>query len=392
MTDIKPFRIDVPQADLDDLRARLANTRWPSQLPGTSWERGVPVDYLRDLADYWGTGYDWRKHEAELNEYPQFTTEIDGQNIHFLHVRSPHEDALPLVITHGWPASIVEFLDVIEPLTNPADPADAFHLVIPSLPGFGFSTPLQPGWGNLFRVAAAWAELMNRLGYERYAVQGGDVGAGVAGMLGMVAADKVVGMHINGPGPAPFGPPVELDGLSDADRVRAERFNKFQQDGMGYLQMQSTRPQTLSYSLHDSPVGQLAWIVEKFGEWTDPARELPHEAVDRDRLLTNVSIYWLTGTGSSSAHFTYEGMQAFREFVAQQAARAAEGGGGQDWAPAGPPTGVAVFAADHSIRHLVDPGGAYAHWIEYDRGGHFPAMEVPDLLTEDVRTFFRGLR
>jgi epoxide hydrolase len=396
--EIRPFRIAVPDEDLADLRERLARTRWPDEPPGVGWSRGVPVDYLKDLAGYWADGYDWRKQEAMLNENPQFVTVIDGQPIHFLHVRSPEPDALPLLATHGWPSSPVEFLRIIGPLADPrahgGDPADAFHLVIPSLPGYGFSTPVrEPGWGNLFRVAQAWAELMRRLGYGRYAVQGTDVGAGVAGMVAMVDAGRVAGMHLTGTTAAmPFGPPVELEGLSEADRARAERFNAFQTDGLGYLHIQATRPQTLAYGLHDSPVGQLAWIVEKFQDWTDPAAELPTDAVDRDQLLTNVTIYWLTGAGASSAHATYEGMQAWRAIAAQQAEQAGgHGDAGSGAEPSGPPTGVAVFAADTTIRPLLDPGNTM-HWSEFDRGGHFPAMEAPDLVVGDVRSFFRGLR
>jgi epoxide hydrolase len=396
--EIRPFRIAVPDEDLADLRERLARTRWPDELPDSGWTRGVPLDYLKDLAGYWADGYDWREQEAMLNELPQFVTVIDGQPVHFLHVRSPEPDALPLLITHGWPSSPVEFLKLIGPLTDPrghgGDPADAFHLVIPSLPGYGFSTPVrEPGWGNLFRVAQAWAELMRRLGYGRYAVQGTDVGAGVAGMVAMVDPERVAGMHLTGTTAAmPFGPPVELEGLSEADRARAERFNTFQTDGLGYLHIQATRPQTLAYGLHDSPAGQLAWIAEKFQDWTDPAAELPTDAVDRDQLLTNVTIYWLTGSGASSAHATYEGMQAWRAIAAQQAEQAGgHGDAGSGAEPSGPPTGVAVFAADTTIRPLLDPGNTM-HWSEFDRGGHFPAMEVPDLLVGDVRTFFRGLR
>lgn len=394
--EIRPFRIDVPQADVDDLRSRLAGARWPDELPGIGWTRGVPLGYLKELTEYWATDYDWRAHEKQLNEFPQFTTEIDGQNFHFLHVRSPEPDAMPLVLAHGWPGSVVDFLRVIGPLTDPrahgGDPADAFHLVVPSIPGFGFSTPVrEAGWGNLFRVASAFAELMTRLGYERFAAQGGDVGSGIIGMLPMAAPGRVIGVHVNGPGPFPFGPPVDPTGLSDADKVRAERFNTFQQDGMGYLQLQSTRPQTLAYSLTDSPVGQLAWIVEKFREWTDPAAELPEDAVDRDQLLTNVSIYWFTRTGASSAHITYEGMQAFREFV--ERAANADPGDQPQWTPPPVPNGVAVFAADNSIRSVIEgtmPG--IEHWSEFDRGGHFPAMEAPDLLTGDIREFFHGMR
>jgi epoxide hydrolase len=397
-TVIRPFRIDIPQADLDDLRGRLARTRWPDELPGVGWSRGVPLGYLRELAAYWADGFDWRKQEARLNELPQFVTTIDGQDIHFLHVRSAEPSALPLLVTHGWPSSPVEFLKLIEPLTNPrahgGEAADAFHLVIPSLPGYGFSTPVrEPGWGNLFRVAQAWVELMRRLGYERYAAQGTDVGAGVAGMLAMVDPGRVAGVHLTGTSAGmPFGPPIGLDGLDGADRARAERFNAFQTDGLGYLHIQATRPQTLAYGLHDSPVGQLAWIVEKFREWTDPAAELPEDAVDRDQLLTGVSIYWFTGSGASSAHATYEGMQAWRQIAARQAADSGVHGEQPSEAEqSGPPTGVAVFAADNTIRALLDPAGTM-HWSEFDRGGHFPAMEAPDLLVGDLRAFFRPLR
>ena len=391
---IQPFTINIPQADLDDLRDRLTRSRWPEELPGVGWSRGVPLGYLKDLAEYWRTSYDWRAHEAQLNQFPQFTTEIDGQQIHFLHVRSPEPHALPLIMTHGWPSSFVEFLKVIGPLTDPrahgGDVTDAFHVVIPSLPGYAFSTPARaPGWGNLFRVAQAWAELMRRLGYERYAGQGTDVGSGVAGVLAMVDAERVVGTHLTGTVAAmPLGPSVELDGLSQADRVRGERFNAFQAEGIGYLHIQATRPQTLAYSLNDSPIGQLAWIVEKFQEWTDPAAHLPEDAVDRDQLLTNASIYWFTRAGASSAHAIYEGMQAYREMVAWQS----EGTGAQEGTQWGPPRGVAVFAADTTIRPLFDPGNTIEHWSEFERGGHFPAMEVPELLVEDLRKFFGRFR
>jgi len=391
---IQPFKIAIPQTDLDDLRERLAHTRWPNQLPGVGWSRGVPLDYLKELAEYWRTGYDWRKHEARLNEFPQYTTQIDGQTIHFLHVRSPELDALPLILTHGWPSSPVEFLKVIDELSNPrahgGNPADAFHVVIPSLPGYSFSTPVREvGWGNLFRVAQAWAELMSRLGYECYAAQGTDAGSGVALILGMIDAARVVGTHITGTTAAyPFGPPIDLAGLSEADRARGEHFNKMRDDGIGYLWIQSTRPQTLAYLLNDTPVGQLAWIVEKFQAWTDPAAELPEDAVDRDQLLTNVSIFWFTGAGASSANAVYEGMQAYRQMAAQQS----QGSGDKPGEPSGPPTGVAVFAADTTIRSIFDPGNTIKHWSEFDRGGHFPAMEVPNLLVGDIREFFSTLR
>jgi epoxide hydrolase len=381
---IRPFRIEVPQADLDDLRERLARTRWPDELPDLGWSRGVPLDYLQELAGYWADGYDWRTHEARLNELPQFTATIDGANIHFLHVRSPEPDALPLVLTHGWPGSIVEFINIIGPLADPrahgGDPGDAFHLVLPSLPGYGLSGPTrQPGW-TTDRVARAWAELMARLGYRRYGAQGGDWGAFVSPELGRIDPDHVVGVHLNAAtiGFIPLGPvdPEELAGFTDAEKARLERLNRFMSDQYGYFQIQATRPQTLAYALTDSPVGQLAWIVEKFKEWTDASAELPEDAVDRDQLLTNVMLYWLTGTAGSSAGTYYENMHA--------------GSWGKE--PGSTPTGVAVFAEDVAIRRYAEPGNNIVHWTEFDRGGHFAAMEAPDLLVGDVRTFFRGLR
>ncbi|MFF0311746.1 epoxide hydrolase family protein [Streptosporangium sp. NPDC004379] len=395
---LRPFRMHIPQADLDDLRSRLTRTRWPGRRPASDgWSRGVPAGYLEELAGYWATEFDWRAQEAALNEIPQFTTVIGGQTIHLLHARSPEPDALPLVLTHGWPSSPVEFLRLIGPLTDPrahgGDPADAFHVVAPSLPGYGFSNPVGEDGFDLFGVARRWAELMSLLGYERYGAQGTDVGSGVAGMLPMVAPGRVTGVHLSGTGAAPpFGPALDPETLPEADRARAQRFNRYRAEGLGYLTLQSTRPQTLAYALSDSPAGQLAWIVEKFHEWTDPAAELPDEAVDRDQLLTNVSLFWFTGSGASSAHAVYEGMRAWRAFDAEQEARREAGQEPRQEGPAGPPTGVAVFAADSTIRSLMDPHGRIRHWSEYGRGGHFAAMEVPGLLTDDIRDFFRPLR
>jgi len=400
MTDdeaIRPFQINIPAADIDDLNERLRRTRWPAASPEPGWTRGVPLDYLQALAGYWATGFNWRSREAELNEFRQFRTRIGGQDIHFLHIRSAEPDAIPMIATHGWPSSPFEFEKVIRPLTDPrshgGDPADAFHLVIPSLPGYGFSTPVTaPGSGNLFQVAQQWSELMSRLGYDRFAVQGTDVGSGVAGMLGLIASDRVIGIHLTGGQAAmPFGPPLEVDALPAADRDRAERFNEFRASGLGYLQLQASRPQTLGYALTDSPVGQLAWIAEKFHEWTDPAAKLPDDAVGRDQLLTTVSIFWFTGAGATAAHATYEGMQAWRAMTAA-AADSDSHGGEQFGAAGGPPIGHAVFAADTTIRSLVDPAGLVQHWSEFDVGGHFPAMETPELLAADIRTFFADLR
>ena len=284
--DVQPLEVSIPQEALDDLRERLARTRWPDELPGVGWSRGVPLGYLKELAAYWRTTYDWREWEAKLNEYPQFTTTIDGQDFHFLHVRSPEADAFPLMLIHGWPGSIVEFLDVIGPLTDPrghgGDPADAFHLVIPSIPGHGFSAPLnEPGWTH-GRMAKAFTELMARLGYERYGVQGGDAGAFIAPEMGRLNPDHVLGIHVNALVTFPSGDPAEMADLTEAEQEHLRRLQHFRDEMMGYAHIQGTRPQTLAYGLTDSPAGQLAWIVEKFKEWTDPAAELPEDAIDRD--------------------------------------------------------------------------------------------------------------
>jgi pimeloyl-ACP methyl ester carboxylesterase len=382
-TEIRPFRIDIPQADLDDLRDQLARTRWPSEMPGVGWSRGVPLGYLKELAEYWRDSYDWRQWETKLNELPQYTTEIDTQNIHFLHVRSPEPDAFPLILSHGWPGSVVEFLDVIGPLSDPkahgGDAADAFHVVIPSLPGFGFSGPTrEPGWDS-FRMARAFAELMRRLEYERYGAQGGDFGAFISPDLGRVDAEHVAGVHVNAAtvGFIPFGEVDEatLAEFTDAEKIRFERMNRFLSEGNAYSQIQGTRPQTIAYGLTDSPAGQLAWIVEKFKEWTYPSAELPENAVDRDRMLTNVMLYWLTRAGASSAQMYYESLHS------------------SNWpTPSAVPTGVAVFAEDIPIRRFAEQTNNIVHWSEFERGGHFAAMEAPDLLVGDVREFFRGLR
>jgi epoxide hydrolase len=378
--EVRPFRIQVPQADLDALNDRLDHTRWPDELPDVGWTYGVPVGYLKGLAEYWRTSYEWRTYEAKLNEFPQFTTEIDGQNIHFLHVRSPEPDALPLIITHGWPGSIVEFTDIIGPLTDPrahgGDPADAFHVIAPSIPGFGFSGPTrETGW-DMSRVARAWAELMSRLGYEQYGAQGGDTGAVISPMLGGIDPEHVLGVHVNGSLGFPSGDPAELAGLTAAEQARLAGMQRQLEDGAGYAIIQSTRPQTVGIGLADSPAGQLAWIVEKFKEWTDPAFELPEDAVDRDLMLTNVSVYWFTNTAASSARLYKEGRVSWG-----QSAKRSE-----------VPSGVAVFPGDVGVRPIAERENNVVHWSEFERGGHFAAMEVPDLLVGDVRTFFSGLR
>jgi pimeloyl-ACP methyl ester carboxylesterase len=360
---IEPFRIEIPQADLDDLRDRLDRTRWPDELPDAGWDYGIPLERVKQLAEYWRTGFDWRAREAEINRHPQFVTEIDGQTVHFVHVRSSRPDALPLILTHGWPGSFVEFLDVIEPLS-----AD-FHLVIPSIPGFGFSGPTtDKGW-DVNRVARAWAELMSRLGYERYGAQGGDWGAGVTRALGAIDAEHVVGVHLNYlPTPPPPGVDIELN---DKDKARLDKIRAFVANRPGYQVLQGTRPQTISYALTDSPVGQLAWIAEKFTEWTDP-----ESTISDDRILTDISIYWFTATAGSAARLTKE-----------------SGVGGRPPA-CEVPVGVAVLPHDitQSIRPYAEKQLDIVHWSEFEAGGHFAALEVPEAFARDVLAFFEKLR
>ena len=375
---LRPFRIDIPQAQLDDLASRLAGTRWPDELPGVGWSRGVPVAYLREVADYWRTGYDWRAHEAAINRYPQHLATIDGQTLHLLHVRSPEPEATPLMLLHGWPGSVADFLDVIGPLTDPrshgGDPADAFHLIIPSLPGFGFSTPLAGPGMNATRIAGLLTTLMTRLGYGRYGVHGYDWGAWIAPGVGRQDPERVIGVHVTALVTVPAGADGELDGLSDADR---RRWQRMQTGNDGYFHCNSKRPQTVGYALTDSPAGQLAWIVEKFKEETDPPEALPETSIDRDRILTDVSIYWLTGTAASSAQVYYEEVSA--------------GGGPTAGRWASVPTGVLVSRHDNTIRPWAERDHTIVHWTELDRGGHFLAMEAPALLVDDIRTFFRNL-
>jgi epoxide hydrolase len=380
-TDIRPYRISVPQADLDDLRDRLTRTRFAADIPGTGWSRGVPTEYLRDLAAYWAAKYDWRAQEQALNAYPQFTTTIGGATLHFLHVPSAEPAARPLLLLHGWPGSVVEFLDLIGPLTDPRSHGgtaeDAFHLVIPSLPGYGFSGPLtEAGWTD-GRAAAALAELMARLGYRRYGVQGGDVGAFIAPLIGALDPDRVAGVHVNALVTFPTGDPADMAAMNEGDRRRLAAMQEWQQRSGAYMQLQGTRPQTIAHALTDSPAGLLAWIAEKFQDWTDPAAALPEDAVDRDRILTDVSIYWFTATAGSAAHTYYE---RFND-PAMQAPRA----------PSPVPTAVAVFTTDVTVRPFAARAHNLVRWTEFSRGGHFAALEAPGLLAADVRAFFAGV-
>ncbi|HLX48010.1 MAG TPA: epoxide hydrolase [Streptosporangiaceae bacterium] len=391
---MRPFKIEIPQAQLDDLKQRLAATRWPDEMPGAGWSRGVPLGYIKELAEYWRTTYDWRAAEARLNQFPQFLTEIDGVQVHFLHVRSPEPDAMPVILTHGWPSSFVEFIDVIDPLTNPVahggTPADAFHVVIPSIPGYTFSGPAgQPGW-DTERVAQAWKTLMRTLGYDRYLVQGGDWGMPISLRLGLADPEHVAGVHLNMLATFPPADPSDqaamgalMAELSPADIERAQFAGYFAQDGAGWLKIQCTRPQTLAYGLTDSPAGQLAWIAEKFKEWTD-STDAPEDAISRDHLLTNVMLYWLTATAGSSAQLYYESEHLDADFIRTW---------GGPW-PLAMPAGVASFPKDavRAIRPWAEKIlPTLTHWSEFDKGGHFAALEQPELFVGDLRTFAQSL-
>ena len=376
---IQPFRLHVPQPALDDLRSRLARTRWPDELPGTGADYGAVLSFVMETAEYWRTTFDWRAQEARINAIPQFTTTVDGQHVHFFHARSPEPNALPIILTHGWPSSSVEFLDLVGPLTDPrrhgGDAADAFDVVIPSPPGFGLSGPTtEPGW-NSARIAGAWAELMGRLGYERYGSHGGDVGALVSHELALLEPPGLVGVHVLEIYAFPSGDPSELEGLSDFDKEGLEMLKAFQSRA-GYQQIQSTRPHTLAYGLTDSPAGQLAWSSELFtgfgGVFGNP------NTANRDLFLTHVALYWFTRTAASSSRVYYED---------------AKSGTGYRQVKNSTPTGVAVFPGNfRSIRKLAERTNNIAHWSQFDRGGHFAATDAPDLLIGDLRAFFRRFR
>jgi pimeloyl-ACP methyl ester carboxylesterase len=376
---IVPFVLAVEEQQLQDLRDRLAGTRWPERETVQDWSQGVPLAYVQELSAHWAQAYDWRRLEARLNAIGQVRTTIDGLDLHVLHARSPHPDALPLLLTHGWPGSVVEFLKVIEPLVDPtrhggaAD--EAFHVVCPSLPGYGFSArPAAPGWGTP-RIARAWATLMARLGYDRYGAQGGDWGAFVTMDLAQLDGDHLAGIHLNMP---VVGPDVmqRFTPLTDGERAARAAFAHHRQWGTGYSKQQSTRPQTLGYGLVDSPVAQLAWIVEKFWAWTDCDGH-PENVLTRDELLDNVMLYWLPATGASSARLYWE---SFR---------------GGDLSPIAVPTGCSIFPKEIfpvSERWARERFTDLRLYREHDRGGHFAALERPDALVEDLRAFFALVR
>jgi epoxide hydrolase len=376
MTDaVTPFRIEVTDAELRDLRERLERTRWPEPEPVDDWSQGVPLAYLQGLCDYWAHDYDWRATEARLNELPQFRTEIGGLGIHFIHVRSRNPDALPLVLTHGWPGSIVEFLKVTGPLS------EDFHVVCPSLPGYGFSDkPAQPGWG-IDRIARAWIELMARLGYRRYGAQGSDWGTSISTRIAQQDPDHVIGIHLTPPLAPPD--PATFGDLTESERAALATIEHSAEWDSGYSKMHATRPQTIGYSLVDSPAGLCAWIVEKLWAWTDCDGH-PENVLTRDEMLDDVMLYWLPATGASSARLYWESIRQVNEWISGTAID-----------PVTVPTGCSIFP-----KELQRPSRRWAerrfldirHWGEPNRGGHFAAFEQPELFVDEVRAFFAHVR
>jgi pimeloyl-ACP methyl ester carboxylesterase len=380
-----PFRIQVPESDLADLRQRLRRTRWPEPATVPDWSQGVPLSYLRELCGYWADGYDWRATEARLNALPQFRAGIGGLPIHFIHVRSPHPGALPLILSHGWPGSVIEFGKVIGPLTDPAghggDPADAFHVVCPSLPGYGFSgKPARPGWG-VERIADAWAALMAVLGYQRYGAAGSDWGTSITACLGQQDPGHLAGIHLIPPLAGP-GPAVPGD-LTERERTALASLEQASEWDSGYSKEHATRPQTIGYGLVDSPAALCAWIIEKFWAWTDSDGH-PENVLTRDELLDNLMLYWLPGTGASAARLYWESIRKINEQIS------GAGGG-----TVGVPAGCSVFP-----KELQRPSRRWAerrftdirYWSEPASGGHFAAFEQPGLFAQEIRAFFRLVR
>lgn len=377
---LEPYTISVPDADLDDLRRRLGATRWPEREPVEDWSQGMPLAYLQEICRYWAEDYDWRATERRLNALPQFTAEIDALRIHLLHVRSPHDDAMPLVITHGWPGSFIEFLKVLGPLTDPTahggDAADAFHLVVPSMPGYGFSAkPTEPGWG-VDRIARAWSALMIGLGYDRFGAQGGDWGSAVTSAIAQQDPEHCLGIHLNMPLVQPD--PATMDDLTATEQTFLESLEYYNRWDGGYSAQQASRPQTLGYGLTDSPSAQAAWIIEKFWSWTDCDGH-PENALTRDEMLDNVMLYWLPATGTSSARLYWESFGT--AFAAADSISV--------------PTGASIFPHEimrPSRRWVERRYLNLIHWNEMEKGGHFAAFEQPEAFVSEVRTSFRSLR
>ena len=380
MSEPTPYRIEIPEQQLEDLKRRLAATRWPDAETPDDWSQGIPLAYMRELCAYWAEKYDWRRCEAQLNAIPQFLVEIDGLDVHFLHIRSPHPEARPLVITHGWPGSVTEFMKVIGPLTDPPAhggvASDAFHVVCPTLPGFGFSgKPTRTGW-TIERIGRAWGALMARLGYDAYFAQGGDWGAAATFSIGNTEREHCAGIHTN---MALVHPRIEQTrNITDFERAALGSLQYYVDWDSGYSKQQQTRPQTLGYGLVDSPAGQAAWVVEKFWSWTD-CQGHPENVCTRDELLDNVMMYWLPGTGASSARIYWESFSIFSADSPQIHI----------------PVGISVFPKEifrASRRWAEQRFTQLVHFNIMDKGGHFPSLELPEVYLDEVRTCFRKMR
>jgi pimeloyl-ACP methyl ester carboxylesterase len=379
---ITPFTVSVPDSELQALRQRLRQTRWPDRETVPGWEQGVPLDYARELARYWTEDYDWRRCEALLNSWPQFTTEIDGIDIHFIHRRSPEPGALPLILSHGWPSSVAEFRKVIDKLADPVAhggrAADAFHVVVPSLPGYGFSGKPSGSGTSVEKIGRMWGKLMARLGYQRYVAQGGDWGSMITQSMGQSETDHCAGIHVTMPIVAPD--PDTMDDLTDFEQGALDALNYYSQSDSGYSKQQSTRPQTLGYALADSPVGQMAWIVEKYHSWMDCERDgvkHPEHVLGKDELLDTVSIYWLSNSAASSARLYWESF------------------GSPNLGPITMPVGCSIFPKEifrSSRRWAEQRFSQLIHWNQLERGGHFAAQEVPDVFVAELRDCFARLR
>lgn len=375
---IRPFQLSIPESDLEDLRRRLTVTRWPDAETPDDWSQGIPLSYMQEICRYWANDYDWRPCEELLNGWEQFQTVIDGVDIHFLHVKSPHSEALPLLITHGWPGSVLEFRHVIGPLTDPVahggKAEDAFHVIAPSLPGYGYSgKPSSPGW-SVNKIADAWGQLMARLGYDKYVAQGGDWGSIITRQVGVRDDTHCIGIHLNMVSVRPD--PDTMGDLTEFEKKALASAKHYKDWDSGYSKQQSTRPQTLGYALADSPLGQAAWIIEKFWAWTDCDGH-PENAIRRDDMLDNVMVYWLTNSAASSARLYWESFGKIRHDTVKV------------------PVGCSLFPKEifsASRRWSEKTFENIVHWNELDKGGHFAAMEQPEIFVDELRTCFRAVR
>lgn len=377
---IKPFTITVPDAELNELMSRLKHTRFPHEVAGQGWKRGMPLAEAKKLATYWSSAYDWRANEAKLNQFPQFVADVDGQPIHFVHVKSKEAQATPIMLIHGYPGSFVDFMHMVEPLIDPVKHGgkaeDAFDVVIPSLPGFGFSTPVtKAGWA-IGNTAQAFHQIMQELGYKKYALHGSDVGAGVCEELCILAGDQILGSLIaTDPGAiaTDYTPPT--DHLTETEKAHHQELKAARAEDFGYIQIQTTRPQTMAYLLSDSPTGQMVWVAEKFKEWTDPSKHSLDTALDLDHLLTNIAVYWFGYGGEGAANLLYEAHHADAAWGRGHSVK----------------QGFVVFGNEPLIRRILDPEHKIEHWTEFAHGGHFPSYEAPLDLVKDIRMFVRKL-